>query len=41
MTADALKLSLGLLFGICNILSLWWGVSITHLLEKEKNEKKM
>jgi hypothetical protein len=38
MTAHALKLSLGLLFGIRNILSLGWGNNRTHLLEK-KNEK--
>jgi len=37
MTAHALKLSLGLLFGISNILSLGWGNSRTHLSEKEKN----
>jgi len=40
MTTHALKLSLGLLFGINNILSLGWGNSITHLSEKEKKEKK-
>jgi hypothetical protein len=35
-----LKLSLGLLFGISNILSLGWGNSRTHLSEKRtKNEK--
>jgi len=37
MTAHALKLSLGLLFGIRNILSLEWGNSRTRLSEKEKN----
>jgi hypothetical protein len=37
MNAHALKLSLGLLFGISNILSLGWGNSRTHL---SKNEKK-
>ena len=40
MTAHALKLSLGMLFGISNILSLGWGNSRTHLSEKEKNEKR-
>jgi len=39
MIAHAMKLSLGLLFGISSILSLGWGNSRTHLLEKEKNEK--
>ena len=39
MTANALKLSLGLLFGISNILSLGWGNSRTHLSEKEKNQE--
>jgi len=36
MTAHALKLSLGWLFEISNILCLGWGNSRTHLLEKEK-----
>jgi len=40
MTAHALKLSLGLLFEISNILSLGWGNSRTHFSEKVKNEKK-
>jgi len=39
MTAHVLKLSLGLLFGIMNILSLGWGNSRTHLSEKEKKSK--
>jgi len=39
MDAHALKLSLGLLFGINNILSFGWGNSITHLSEKEEYEK--
>jgi len=34
-----LKLSLGFLFGIINILSLWWGTSRFYFL-KRKNEKK-
>jgi len=38
MIAHVLKLSLRLLFGISNILSLEWGNSRTHLSEK-KNEK--
>jgi len=39
MTAHVLKLSLGLLFGINNILSLGWGNSRAHLSEKEKMKK--
>jgi len=39
MTSHAMKLSMGLLFGISNILSLGWGNSKTHLSEKQKNEK--
>jgi len=39
LTEYDLKLSLGLLFGISNILGLGWGNSRTYLLE-EKNEKK-
>jgi len=35
MTAHALKLSLWLLFGISNILSLRWGNNRTHLQEKK------
>jgi hypothetical protein len=40
MIEYGLKLSLRLLFGISNILSLGWGNSRTYLFEKEKNEKK-
>jgi len=36
MTAHALKLSLGLLFGLINILSLGWGNSRTHLSKEKK-----
>ena len=39
MTKHVLKLSLGLLFGTSNILSLGQGNSRTHLSDKEKNEK--
>jgi len=35
MTAYVLKLSLGLLFEISNILSLGWGNNRTHLWEKK------
>jgi hypothetical protein len=41
MTAHALKLSLGLLFGIRNILSLGWGNNRTHLLEKKMRKMLM
>jgi len=34
-----LKLSLGLLFGISNILSFWWGNSKTYFVRKRKKEK--
>jgi hypothetical protein len=39
LTEYGLKLSLGLLFGTSNILSLGWGSSRTYL-SKRKNEKK-
>jgi len=41
MTAHVLKLRLGLLFGISNILSLGWGNGRTHtFVKKRKNWKK-
>jgi len=40
MIAHALKLSLGLFFGINTILNLGWGNSRTHLSEKERKMKK-
>jgi ribosome biogenesis protein Nip4 len=39
MIAHALKLNLGLLFRISNILSLGWGNGRTHLSEKGKMKK--
>jgi len=36
MTAHALKLSLGLLFGISNVISLGWGNSRNICLKKKK-----
>jgi len=39
MTAHALKLSLGMLFGISNILSLG-GVTLEHICKKKKKLKK-
>jgi len=41
MTEYGLKLSLGLLFEIDNILSLGWGNSRTYLSKKEKKNENM
>jgi len=40
MVGYGLKLSLGLLFGISNILSLGWGKSETHLSKKKMKKNR-
>jgi len=40
MTAHVLKLCLGLLFGISNIISLGWGNSRTYFVRNRKKWRK-